>query len=146
MKNLSFTLDVDASLESSPWMRTAVAENLQHQSEMNKLTGRVGELQPSADGEDGIDKQEEGFSWTQTPEEVEIRIECAPESTSRDVKVKFLPTRVEAKIKTMTVLSIHFFAPVDPDGCTWTFEKNDQPTLVLSCEKMDGVSWPQIKK
>lgn len=124
-----------------------MSENLEHQSNMNKLTGKVGELQPLADGEDGIAKEEEECRWTQTNDEIEV-VCTIPLISSRDVKVRFLPSSVEVVIKKVEAFKIGFYARIDPDGCTWTIEKKGDANvdLILSCEKVEPVTWPRLKR
>ncbi|GMH67638.1 hypothetical protein TL16_g04730 [Triparma laevis f. inornata] len=71
MSNVNFKVGEDTD-PGSTWMRRAVQENVDWQQEMNKVTNRTGELQPMKDGEGGVAKDEEGYSWTQDSEEVEV--------------------------------------------------------------------------
>ena len=123
-------------------------DNLEHQTAMNKLTG-MNELQPTAAGEDGIAKSEAGYSWTQTDEELEIVVplisNAGPVLTSKDaraagLKVQYFPKKITVHFSGEELLSLNFFASVDPDGCTWTLDPSDKGTsLVVTCEKADGV-------
>lgn len=134
-------------------------ENIEYQTEMNKITGQGdNQLQPSADGENGIPKEEEeGFSWTQTDEEIEISLPLGRGAegkalSSKDVKsgglkVKYFPRKLLVSFHKKEILKLDFFASVDPDGCTWTLEVgNDEKEtcLIITCEKNDETSWPRI--
>jgi len=152
LANRPFQRNVDFGLKDvandADWIQKAVMENLKHQTEMNQMTGRSGDTQAAADGEDGVAKDEVGYSWTQNDEELEIIVQVDSSTgddgvvSSRDIKVLFLPKRVVLKYKGGEVVSIDLYASIDPDGCTWTLEK--KKNVVLSCEKGECTSWPRI--
>jgi len=143
LTNLSFSLGVDTSPDAL-WLQKATAENLEFQTEMNKITGRS-ELQQAVDGTDGVAKTEEGYSWTQTEEELEIVVPLPEGATSKDVNVKYLPKSMEVKCKKEPLVSLSLFARVDPDGCTWTLDRDgNNSKLVITMEKADPTSWPRI--
>lgn len=143
LTNVSFTLGEDTSPEA-PWLQKATMENLEYQQAMNQITGRS-ELQKAADGTDGIPKSEENYSWTQTDDEVEVVVPLPTGSTSKDVNVKYLPTKVEVKCRKEPLVSLSLFARVDPDGCTWTLDRDgDESKLVITIEKADATTWPRI--
>ena len=144
LKNIDFLLGQDTSFESASWLNGAISENLKYQSEINQLTGRIGELQPSGDGENGQEKVENGFKWIQTSDEIEIKIPVNISRTS-DVRVQFKPTSVKAFVKNELVTQVNLYGHVDPDGCTWTIdEENSQSIVVVTCEKVEAISWPRI--
>jgi len=143
--NIDFKLGEDTSFDAV-WLTKAMTENLEFQSKMNQLTGKVGELQPLADGEDGLVKEEEDCKWTQTDDEIEV-VFTIPTTSSRDVKVRFLPSSLEVLVKGVKTFVLGFFSRVDPDGCTWTIEKKGEHVdLILSCEKVEAVTWPRLKR
>lgn len=151
-------------------MSNATMENLEYQVEMNKITGKStnnnNNIQPSADGENGIAKVEQNglYSWTQTDEEVEITLPLPVDDdsikvlSSRDVKagslnVKYFPRKISVTFRGKDVLNLSLFDSIDPDGCAWTLDignvddnnGNGKPTcLVITCEKNDAMSWPRI--
>jgi len=143
IRNLSFRLGPDTAMDAT-WLQAANTENLVHQLEMNRITGR-NETQPEAVG-DGKAKQEDGFAWTQTEEELEVSVSLAADATSKDVQVKFRPQSIDMMCKKESVLSIKLFERVDVDGCTWTLEKsgNDRK-LVVTMEKVEEAFWPRIQ-
>lgn len=111
---------------------------------MNKFTGRS-DLQQAVDGTDGIAKSEEGYSWTQTEDELEVVVPLPKDATSKDVHVKYLPKSIEVKCQKEPLISLSLFARVDPDGCTWTLDRDgDESKLVITMEKADPTSWPRI--
>mmetsp|Transcript_15647 Transcript_15647/g.21422 ORF Transcript_15647/g.21422 Transcript_15647/m.21422 type:complete len:361 (-) Transcript_15647:299-1381(-) len=155
LKNISFHLGADTSPDAK-WLKSAMMENLEYQTEMNAITGKKNELQPSNVGEDGIAKNEGFYSWTQTDEEVEVVVPVKSNDdgsdggggvSSKNVKVTFRPKTLKVCFGGKDILSLDFFARVDPDGCTWTLDKSgngDGAKVVITCEKSDEVSWPRL--
>jgi hypothetical protein len=144
VQNLSFLLGPDTA-QDALWLRSATAENLEYQMEMNRITGR-NDTQPDKVG-DGKSKQEDGYSWTQTEEELEVTVSLPKDAVSKDVKAKFLPQTIELSCKKEKLLSIRLFEKVDMDGCTWTLDKSkkDDLTIVVTMEKVEQAFWPRIK-
>lgn len=152
LKNLNFKLGIDTSSDAA-WLQEAVMQNLEYQTQMNQITGKE-EVQPSLDGENGIAKDEEGYSWTQTEEEVElvvlIKSDTGERLSTKEVKaiginVKFFTNKIYAIFGQKEILSLSFFSNIDPDGSTWTLDENEKGTsLVITCEKGDAISWPRI--
>lgn len=119
-------------------------ENLEYQKQMNVITGR-NELQQAVDGTDGVAKAEEGYSWTQTEDEVEVVVPLPKDAASKDVHVKYMPKSLEVKYQKDPLVVLSLFARVDPDGCTWTLDRDgSESKLVVTMEKADPTSWPRI--
>lgn len=143
LTNVSFSLGKDTSPEA-PWLQKATVENLEYQKQLNEFTGRS-ELQKAVDGTDGVVKAETGYEWTQTDEELEVVMPLPKGVTSKDVDVKYLPKSLEVKCKKEPLVVLPLFARVDPDGCTWTLDRDgDEMKLVITMEKSDPVTWPRI--
>ncbi len=126
-------------------MKRAVSENLAWQQEMNKVTGKDGETQPTAAGTEGKVAQESDFSWTQDEEEIEIGVEFDEDIDKKAVKISFFPKSVLVTYKGEEALNLKLYDKVDVDGCTWTLD--GKTCLVLTLEKVKGgVMWPRIKE
>jgi len=158
LKNINFKLGTDTS-SNAKWLQTAVMGNLEHRTEMNNISGRPDQVQPSVDGEDGVAKTELGglYEWTQTDDELEIVVPLGSTKdgealTSKEVKigglkVKYLPRKLLVSFKGKELLSLDFYANIDPDGCMWTLDANGKGmSVVITCEKSDPISWPRIIK
>lgn len=119
-------------------------ENLEYQKAMNEMTGRS-ELQQAVDGTDGVAKSEDGYSWTQTEDEVEVVVPLPNGATAKDANVKYMPKSIEVKCRKEPLLALSLFDRVDPDGCTWTLDRDgDESRLVITMEKANPASWPRI--
>jgi hypothetical protein len=166
-KNVNFYLGPDTDISSSSttngnsysWLRQATVENLQfhQQQKQNKIDVATSSNEKlTAVGEDGIPKEEGLFSWTQTLEEIELLIPLPEEAEKKQISVVFHPKRIKVLLlgkskgaKNVDVVDIELYAPIDVDGCTWTFEKSivegHTNKVVVTCEKQDGgVTWPRI--
>lgn len=163
--NVNFYLGPDTDLSISnnnnndSWLKQATMENLQfhQQQEQNKSNMAPSSAEQLTVGEDGVPKEEGLFSWTQTLDDIEIIVPLPMEVQRNQISVVFHPKHVKVLLlgksakttKSITLVEIELFAPIDTDGCTWTFEKSvvegQHSKLVVTCEKQDGgVSWPRI--
>jgi hypothetical protein len=145
VKNESFKVGIDTNPDAA-WLEKAAVHNLEYQADHNRMTGNTA-TQASNAGEDGKEKVENGYSWTQTDDEVEVVVPLPQNCTTKAVKVKFLPKSIQVNVNKVVVLTLDFFAKIDPDGCTWTLDKDvaEKKNLVITCEKADPVSWPRIQ-
>jgi hypothetical protein len=156
LTNIDFKLGADTSPDAE-WLNNATMQNLEYQSEMNKMTGQGDQFQPSADGEDGIAKMEQDglYSWTQTDEEIEIIVPLGVDPDGKPLsskqvkahglKVNYFPRKLSVNFKAEEILKLGFYDSVDPDGCTWTLDVGSKATsLIITCEKSNGMSWPRI--
>jgi len=147
LKNLSFCLGPDTAPDA-PWLQAATAQNLEYQMEMNRITGRNDTQQPAISGSDGNAVAEEGYSWTQTEEELEVVVPVAGDAASKEVSVKFRPQQLDVSFRKEILVSLPLFERVDVDSCTWTLEKGDSETskrLVVTMEKAEQAFWPRIR-
>lgn len=145
MRNLPFQLGVDTAPDAD-WLQKATMENLEYQTSLNRITGRD-EVQPSLDGDDGVAKVEDGYSWTQTEEEVEIVVAVPKDTASKDIHVKYLPKSLQILVRKKELLKLELFDRVDTDGCTWTLDRDPkakESMLVITLEKGSASGWPRL--
>lgn len=144
-QNVSFSVGKDTAMDAV-WLQQATMSNLEHQVEMNAALGRT-ETQAAIDGTDGAEKDEDGYTWTQNEEEIELTVPLPnKDAKSKDVNVKYKPQSIEINCMKVPVLMLQFFERVDPDGCTWTLDRNgDSVKLVITLEKIEQALWPRIK-
>lgn len=139
--NVSLTLE-EANLQAD-WLQSATMDNLNHQMQMNEITGsKAG--QPSVAGLDAS-KHEDGYEWRQTEEELEVTLQLPTETTSKSIKVNFRPTLLD--IQCTSSVSIPLFERIDVDSGTWTLESSTggKKKLVISVEKAEAALWPRIR-
>ena len=144
-RNISFCSSEGDLAPDAEWLQKATTQNLEYQTEMNKLTGRS-ETQADIAGQDGKEKVEDGYSWTQTEEELEVVVSLPKEATSKDINVKFKPRMMEVKYRNETKSVLSLFHSVDADSGTWTLETaGDKRKLVITVEKGEEGFWPRIE-
>lgn len=141
--NQSFVHGMDTALDA-PWLKAAVTENLEHQQQQQIMNHRG--TQPAVAGSDGTVQQEEGYSWTQTEEELEVVVPIE-EGIGKDVQVKFRPQALEVYVRNKEPLVLlKLFERIDVDSGTWTIDRSSTPTkIVISMEKMEQALWPRIR-
>jgi hypothetical protein len=145
MENADFQLNVDAA-PNADWLRKAATENLEYQMEMNQITGSTA-TQAAVDGTEGVCKEEVGYSWTQSEEEMELVVPLpSSDVKSKEVQVKFKPQSVLVTCRKETLLDLELFERVDVDGCTWTLDRQgDKLNLAATMEKLEQAMWPRIR-
>lgn len=144
-RNLSFFLR--DTYPDAEWMQTATMNNLQHQLERNKLTGQSNARQPSVPGSDGHAAHGDGYSWTQTEQELEVHVRLPLDALARELQVQFRPQSLKVLRQGHgEVISLPaLFEKVDVDGCTWTLESSsDFRKLIITMDKMEEALWPRI--
>ena len=156
VRNISFRLGPDTSFDA-PWLQSAMATNLQYQSEMNKHTGNNdSNRQVGVAGSDGNVQNEDGYSWTQTEQEIEIVISLPIDAISKQVTVKFQPLQLTVVYNKEPTISLPLFERVDVDACTWTLDSStssstnnegskEHKRLVITMEKVEEAYWPRIR-
>ena len=147
MRNVDINTEdiVDTSRE---WLVKAPSENIAWQQEVNKVTGRQGDLQPNHAGTEGVSVDAEGYSWTQTDEEIEMTVslsEVIPNGEALNkklIKVAFLANKVTVKYNSGVVVDVGLYSRLDVDGCTWTL---DGENLIVTGEKLSEEIWPRLQ-
>ena len=146
IRNVSFVLGIDTAMDSAPWLKSAQTENLEYQMEMNRITGRK-DTQPTVAGSGGKVKEEVGFTWTQTEEELEVCVPLpSPDATSKQMQVKFHPQSLEVMFQNRDLVpTMRLFERIDADAATWTIDRAaSPPQIVITMEKMVQALWPRI--
>jgi CS domain len=144
VRQLSFCVGEDTAMDAA-WLRKAADANLEHQLAKNRLTGR-NERQPDIAGQDGKEKVEEGYSWTQTEEELELNFALPVEASSKEIHVKFGQQLIQVEFQKKSLSVVKLFQRVDVDSGTWVLEKAaDKRKLVVTVEKTEEGFWPRIE-
>jgi CS domain len=88
-------------------------------------------------------------TWTQTAEEVELKLAVPKETTTKDCCVQFHRNRIRVAVKDQVLLEGQSYDPISPDESTFTLQ-NDGPTgreLCISIGKVDaGRTWMYVAK
>ena len=96
-------------------------------------------------GMDGAPPAEEKWgTWTQTSEEIELKLALPENCKSKDCNITFQRMQISVAIQNDIKLKGTLFAPVIPDDCTYTLEstKNGSKELCITLTKVDeGTTW-----
>jgi len=112
--------NVDVKVEEvmgGEWVERAAVQNLEYQA---GTMGVSDERQAVVDGMDGTEQEAEGYSWTQTNDEIKIRVpHYPPLSNNRDISSRDESSRRRAGCR----WSWSCTHGVDTDGGTWDVGK-----------------------
>lgn len=150
---------VSCRIEDLERVSQHLVNNLTHQMEQNRMLGRPDARQPDAAGSGDKAQSEDGFSWRQTEQELEVTVPIPGGGgtiTTRQVKVQFKPQTLHVSIASSdppVSLLLRLFERVDVDSCTWTLDKKSkkesegdpEQVLVVSMEKVEEALWPRIQ-
>ena len=144
-RNDSFTLaDLD---HESEWVRIARKSHTERAQQLD--------LTDSAHLASGGDAVADGFTWTQTEDDLEVRVtKGLPADLSGAAKKKLSVSygkgaSLTVKFDGKEVLSMpKLFDRVAPDECSWSIEKGKgdaPPTLVIQMEKVSSRAWDELE-
>lgn len=93
----------------------------------------------------GGDEKVDPYAWSQTQDEVEVRVSGAPDGKGAGKRVKVTFGRGESLSVTVDGLALltldKLFARVSPDGCSWSL---DGTAIVITMEKMEERAWAKL--
>jgi CS domain len=175
IQNRSFRLGPDTSYDA-PWLQSAILSNIQHQQELNqRSTGQSyssssdRRQQANIVGSDGNVQIADGYTWTQTEQELEVTVTVPNNAITKLVTVKFQPLLVTVLYDREPKIAIPLFERVDVDACTWTLDdsnnnqndnnsnndnnnnqndavQEDNPKrVIITMEKVEEAYWPRIR-
>ncbi|KAJ1632049.1 HSP20-like chaperone [Pavlovales sp. CCMP2436] len=138
---------------SAKWMAAAAQQNFEHAVATKKMHDSMnGTFQHINIGEDeggtGLPGgTTEVFSWSQTKEELELRVPIPRGAKAKDCKVKFtsstLSVAVAGSPAVLNAAPLH--AKVRPDDCTWSIAgEGDERALMVTLEKVSVGGWPEL--
>jgi len=135
VENVDFNLpELDAG---SLWQHRAVTENLEFQRstmpEEHAAAQAIGLPNTDASGE------EDGYSWKDTGDEVEVLIPITKGVNKKDVKVEF--KKREIRVVKPVALSLKLSQDIVLDGCFFTLNDGQ---IVVSLEKASPSSWTRL--
>jgi len=89
----------------------------------------------------------EKYVWTQTLDDLEMRVAVPPGTKSKDVECAFAQRRFSFKVKTASGeprIEGDFYAAITPDECYWTLEDNAYVSCFLQKAKTGAEWWPHV--
>ena len=149
LANVDFTVkELDSGSE---WLKRAGVENYQYNQSMQQLQDAMREkgglAMGGSGGDDGMPGGDsDGYSWSQTDDEVELSVDVPEGTKSRDVKVTFKPGALIVKVGLMETVSLPaLYRKVRTDECTWTFEGGAKAKVIVTLAKVDEQVWHQLE-
>jgi hypothetical protein len=173
-ERLDFTLD-DMNSDST-WIREARAKNEGRSSGAYSTSGVLQNMMKSdntavingdnADYEQKMKElgdytESEYLQWSQTSDEVELRIKTGQDIKKGDITVKIHAKKVQIEVRNTSAIlndassaASQIFSPagaelystIDPDCSAWTLDrsKNGDVTIVCTLAKAREARWPQL--
>lgn len=150
--NLDFTVsDLDSS---NDWLKAAPAENYEYNLAMQDMNNalsaqqNVQQVNMGGNGSNGSfpEGSHEGYSWTQTSDDVEICVTIPDGTRAKDVIVAIKSKSVLVKLKTgeaSELVNVDLFADIHADDSTWTIGSDG---LVITLEKSRPTTWASLEK
>jgi hypothetical protein len=89
----------------------------------------------------------EKYVWTQTLDDLEVRVAVPPGTKSKEIECAFAKNRFSFKLKTASGeprIEGEFYAAITPDECYWTLEDNAYVSCFLQKAKTGAEWWPHV--
>ncbi|CAE7669039.1 unnamed protein product [Symbiodinium necroappetens] len=99
---------------------------------------------PSADEE--VETQEDGYTWSQKGEEVQIAIKLPQATTKKEVKVVFKQTTIAVLASGKTLLDGTLGGKVETDECTWCLVNGGTELNVMLTKQSEKDNWKGLLK
>lgn len=105
-----------------------------------------GKGSPSPAQEEGAEKEENGYSWSQQGDEVQITFKLEDKAVKQDVKIEFKTKTVGVTVSGKSLLSGSLGGEVDVEDCTWCLASGGSELQVMLSKKNDKDSWKTLIK
>ena len=153
MHNTDFLVqDMDSSTD---WLKRAVSENLEYNASMQALQdamrdkgGMVGGGSSGGGMPGGVG---EGYTWSQTDDEIELTLIVPDGTKAKDLVVGFKPKSVTVALKDVggTFVDVpNLYRKTRPDESTWTVDSGRDGTgtkVVVTIAKVDEQVWHSLE-
>lgn len=96
--------------------------------------------------EDATEKAEDGYSWSQQGEEVQITFKLDRPAAKKDVKVDFKPSGLTVAVGSSTLLDGALGGKVETDECTWCLASAGAELQVMLTKKEEKENWKTLLK
>lgn len=107
--------------------------------------GAAGKGLPPDDNE-GKEKDENGYTWSQQGEEVQITFKLPKSATKKDVKVAFKPKTVAVSVSGESLLEGSLMGQVDVEECTWCLASGGSELQVMLTKMNEKDNWKSLLK
>jgi len=108
------------------------------------MPGKGGGREPDVDQE--VERTEDGYTWSQRGEEVQIYFQLAKAAAKKDVKVTFKQKALQVAAHGDTLLDGSLGGPVEVDECTWCLSGGGIELQVMLTKKDAKDQWKDLVK
>jgi hypothetical protein len=142
----------------SIWIQSAPSENAQYQQAMHgyekaaKAKNQQTKESMSNSGASGSSGEPGSYSWTQTPEDIEVTVSLPGGTAKKDVQVTLASKSIRVQLKGAAepLVTLALFASIRPDESTWTFGGakaggSGMPSVAIMVEKGESVTWSRLE-
>jgi len=93
-----------------------------------------------------VERAEDGYTWSQKADEVQISFKLAKSAAKKDVKVTFKPSSISVTVHGNSMLDGTLAGRVDLDDCTWCLTNGGQELQVMLTKQDGSSSWKDLLK
>jgi len=93
-----------------------------------------------------IERDEDGYTWSQKGDEVQVLFKLPKPATKKDVKVVFKPASLSVTVHGTSLLDGSLGGQVDTDDCTWCIGGGGSELQVMLTKKNDKDTWKGLLK
>lgn len=111
---------------------------------MNQANFGMSQNDNSAQNNNFINNEEEGYNWNQSNEDVELKFSVAPGTKAKYVKIKFQRKYLKVVVAGQVLLEGETGGNVAVDECTYTIQDDESKTgreLCVTLGKNDNSQW-----
>ena len=144
---------LEMQMEKSKGKLTEVTEDAEAAATATTTTNDAEEEDPHALApgtmmpNKGNGGEAEKYVWTQTLDDLEVRVAVPPGTKSKEIECAFAKNRFSFKLKTASGeprIEGEFYAAITPDECYWTLEDNAYVSCFLQKAKTGAEWWPHV--
>lgn len=106
--------------------------------------GKGGPKQEAEDVE--VEKDEDGYTWSQKGDEVQILFKLPKPATKKEIKVTFKMASLSVVVHGTSLLDGSLGGPVDTDDCTWCLANGGAELQVMLTKKSSKDNWTGLLK
>lgn len=101
---------------------------------------------PAAANEEGLEKDEKGYSWSQQGDEIQITFKLEKKSVKTDVKVAFKSKTLAVTLAGESLLNGSLGGEVDVEECTWCLASGGSELQVMLTKMNAKENWKSLIK
>ncbi|CAK9038234.1 unnamed protein product [Durusdinium trenchii] len=108
--------------------------------------GGAGSAPPETAKAEEVEKEEDGYVWSQQGEEVQIAFTLPKAASKKDVKVQFKQSSILVQVHGDTLLQGSLQGKVEAEGCTWCLVNSGSELNVMLTKQNEKDQWANLLK